>query len=177
MYKRIMVALDQSFMTDRVLETAIELAKSTGAQVAICHAIDETVLAQRDVAMMLPNSVGKTEARLRMGAEGFLGKAAEKARAAGLEVEIKVVESEQKHVSDMLIEAAAEWRADLLVVGTHGAGPIGGPPCWWPPGTPAAASSAFSLAAPPRAWFARGAGPCCWCAAKIRPTNGHPLSS
>lgn len=120
MYKRIMVALDQSFMSGRVLETAIELAKSTGAQIAICHAIDETILSQREVAMMLPNSVGKTEARLRMGAEGFLGKAAETARAAGLEVEIKVVESEKKHVSDMLIDAAAEWHADLLVVGTHG---------------------------------------------------------
>ncbi|WP_300336102.1 universal stress protein [Accumulibacter sp.] len=120
MYKRIMVALDQSFMTGRVLETAIELAKSTGARIAICHAIDETILAQREVAMMLPNSVGKTEARLRLGAEGFLGKAAETVRAAGVEVEIKVVESEQKHVSDMLIDAAAEWHADLLVVGTHG---------------------------------------------------------
>ncbi|HCZ13147.1 MAG TPA: universal stress protein [Accumulibacter sp.] len=120
MYKRIMVALDQSFMTGRVLETAIELAKSTGARIAICHAIDETILSQREVAMMLPNSVGKTEARLRLGAEGFLGKAAETVRAAGVEVEIKVVESEQKHVSDMLIDAAAEWHADLLVVGTHG---------------------------------------------------------
>lgn len=120
MYKRIMVALDQSFMTQRVLETAIELARSIGARLALCHAIDETVLSQREVAMMLPNSVGKTEARLRMGAEGFLGKAAETARAAGLEVEIKVVESETKHVSDMLIDAAAEWQADLLVVGTHG---------------------------------------------------------
>jgi len=120
MYKRIMVALDQSFMTGRVLETAIELAKSTGARIAVCHAIDETILSQREVAMMLPNSVGKTEARLRLGAEGFLGKAAETVRAAGVEVEIKVVESEQKHVSDMLIDAAAEWHADLLVVGTHG---------------------------------------------------------
>ncbi|MCP5228276.1 universal stress protein [Accumulibacter sp.] len=120
MYKRIMVALDQSFMTSRVLDTAIELAKSTGARVAICHAIDETVLAQRDVAMMLPNSVGKTEARLRLGAQGFVEKAAETARAAGVEAETMVVESEKKHVSDMLIEAAAEWKADLLVVGTHG---------------------------------------------------------
>ena len=47
-------------------------------------------------------------------------KAAEKVRAAGLDVEIKVVESETTHVSDMLIEAAAEWHADLLIVGTHG---------------------------------------------------------
>ena len=69
---------------------------------------------------MLPNSVGKAEYKMRLGAEGFLGKAAESARAVGVEVEIKLVESEVKHVSDMLVEAAAEWRADLLVVGTHG---------------------------------------------------------
>lgn len=120
MYKRIMVAVDESFMTSQVMEAAIELAKATGAQVAICHAIDETILAQREVAMMLPNSVGKTEARMRLGAQGFLDRLLQTARAAGVEAEIKLVESEQKHVSDMLIDAAGEWQADLLVVGTHG---------------------------------------------------------
>jgi len=120
MYKRIMVAVDESFMTSQVMEAAIELAKATGAQVAICHAIDETILAQREVAMMLPNSVGKTEARMRLGAEGFLDKLLQTVRSAGVEAEIKLVESEQKHVSDMLIDAAGEWQADLLVVGTHG---------------------------------------------------------
>ena len=120
MYKRIMVAVDESFMTSQVMETAIELAKATGAQVAICHAIDETILAQREVAMMLPNSVGKTEARMRLGAEGFLDRLLQTVRSAGVEAEIKLVESEQKHVSDMLIDAAGEWQADLLVVGTHG---------------------------------------------------------
>ena len=120
MYERIMIAVDESFMTGQVMESAIELAKATGAQVAICHAIDETIFAQREVAMMLPNSVGKSEARLRLGAEGFLGRLLEVARAAGVKAEIKLVESEQKHVSDMLIDAAAEWQADLLVVGTHG---------------------------------------------------------
>ena len=120
MYKRIMVAVDESFMTSQVMEAAIELAKATGAQVAICHAIDETILAQREVAMMLPNSVGKTEARMRLGAEGFLDRLLQTVRSAGVEAEIKLVESEQKHVSDMLIDAAGEWQADLLVVGTHG---------------------------------------------------------
>ena len=120
MYKRIMVAVDESFMTSQVMEAAIELAKATGAQVAICHAIDETILAQREVAMMLPNSVGKTEARLRLGAQAFLDRLAATARAVGVDAEVRIVESEQKHVSDMLIEAAAEWQADLLVVGTHG---------------------------------------------------------
>lgn len=120
MYKRIMVAVDESFMTNKVLGTAIEIAKSNGDKLAICHAIDETIFANREVEMMMPNSVGKAEYRLRLGAQGFLGKAADTARAAGVEVEIKLVESEQKHVSDMLADTSAEWQADLLVVGTHG---------------------------------------------------------
>jgi nucleotide-binding universal stress UspA family protein len=120
MYKRIMVAVDESFMTNKVLTTAIELAKSSGAKLAICHAIDETIFANRQMEMMLPNSVGKAEYKLRLGAQGFLGKAAETASAAGVEVETKLIESEEKHVSDMLASAAAEWKADLLVVGSHG---------------------------------------------------------
>ncbi len=84
MYKRIMVAVDESFMTVQVVQAGVDLAKVNGAQLAICHAIDETILAQRELAMMLPNSVGKTEARLRLGAQGFLGRLAETARAAGV---------------------------------------------------------------------------------------------
>jgi nucleotide-binding universal stress UspA family protein len=120
MYKRIMVAVDESFMTDKVLATAIDLAKASGAQLVVCHAVDETIFAQRQVEMMLPNSVGKAEYRLRMGAEGLLGKALATARAANVEAEVKLIESEHKHVSDMLADASAEWKADLLVVGSHG---------------------------------------------------------
>lgn len=120
MYKRIMVAVDESFMTGKVLDNAIELARLSGAKLAICHAVDETIFAHREVEMMLPNSVGKAEYRLRLGAQGFLGKAAETAGAAGVEAEIRLIESETRHVSDMLADAAAEWQADLLVVGTHG---------------------------------------------------------
>lgn len=120
MYKRIMVAVDESVMTEQVLAAAIELAKANAAQMAICHAIDETILARREVAMMLPNSVGKTEARLRLAAQSFLSRLAERARVAGVEAEVTLMESDQKHVSDMLVEAAEAWSADLLVVGTHG---------------------------------------------------------
>ena len=50
----------------------------------------------------------------------FVNKAAEIARAAGIDVETKIVESEVGHIAEMLADAAAEWQADLLVVGTHG---------------------------------------------------------
>ena len=120
MYKRIMVGIDESFMTTRVLDTAIELAKLSGAELVICHAVDETIFAGRQMEMMLPNSVGKAEYRMRLGASGFLGKAADTTRAAGVVAESRLIESEVKHVSDMLADAAEEWKADLMFVGTHG---------------------------------------------------------
>lgn len=120
MYKRIMAGIDESFMTSQVLTTAIELARANAAQLMICHGVDETMFASRQMEAMLPNSVGKVEYKLRVGAQGILGKAADAARAAGVEVEVKLIESEDKHVSDMLADAAAEWKADLIIVGTHG---------------------------------------------------------
>jgi len=121
MYKRILVAIDDSFMTDKVLDTAIELSKSCGATLGLLHALDETMFGHHPTAEnLLPNSVGKAEYRMRKGAGAFLDAASRRVLAAGVTAELKLVESETKHISDMLAEAAAEWKADLLIVGTHG---------------------------------------------------------
>ncbi len=121
MYKRILVAIDDSFMTDKVLDVAIELSKSNGATLGILHALDETMFGHHTHAEnLLPNSVGKLEYKMRKGAGAFLDRAAKRVADAGVDAELKLVESETKHISDMLADAAAEWKADLLVVGTHG---------------------------------------------------------
>ncbi|MCP5267518.1 MAG: universal stress protein [Zoogloeaceae bacterium] len=121
MYKRILVAIDDSFMTDKVLDTAIALSKSCGATLGLLHALDETMFGHHPSAEnLLPNSVGKAEFRMRKGAGAFLDKAAQRVAAAGVEAELKLVESETKHISDMLVDTAKEWNADLLIVGTHG---------------------------------------------------------
>jgi nucleotide-binding universal stress UspA family protein len=119
MYKRIMVAIDDSFATSKVLESAIESARQHGARLAICHALDETIFAQREAAIMLSKSVTQVTLDLKESAQEFVGKAADMARAAGVEVEEIIVESEVGHVAEMLADAAAAWQADLLVVGTH----------------------------------------------------------
>lgn len=120
MYTRIMAAIDDSFATSKVLDAAIEMAQKFGAKLAICHALDETIFAQREAAIMLSSSVSQIESKLRDSALEFVDEAAKVARAAGVEVEIRLVESEQDHVAEMLADAAAEWQADLLVAGTHG---------------------------------------------------------
>lgn len=119
MYKRIMVAIDDSFATSKVLGSAIESARQHGAKLAICHALDETIFSQREAAIMLSKSVEQVTLNLKESAQEFIGKAADIARAAGVDVETIIVESELGHVADMLADAAAQWQADLLVVGTH----------------------------------------------------------
>ena len=120
MYQRIMVAIDDSFANGNVLSTAIGMASQFGARLAICHALDETIFAQRMGEIMLSSSVGQVEKNLCSGAQAFLDQAADMARAAGLEVETRLVESEVKQVAEMVAEAASTWQADLLVVGSHG---------------------------------------------------------
>ena len=119
MYQRIMVAIDDSFATSRVLATAVEMAKLSGASLAICHAADETLFAQKMGEIMLSNSVSTIENTLRGEAKAFLEQAAEVARAAGVAVETQLIASEAKQVADMLAEAAEQWHADLLVAGSN----------------------------------------------------------
>ena len=118
MYQRIMVAIDDGFAAGSVLSSAIALARQCGARLAVCHALDETILARRQAEILLPGSIGEVEQNLDAGAREFLERAANEARAAGLEVDVRVVASQDAHVAEMLAGAAAEWQADLLVVGT-----------------------------------------------------------
>ena len=119
MYQRIMVAIDDSFATSRVLATAVEMARLSGASLAICHAADETLFAQKMGEIMLSNSVSTIENTLRGEAKAFLEQAAEVARAVGVAVETQLIASEAKQVADMLAEAAEKWHADLLVAGSN----------------------------------------------------------
>jgi nucleotide-binding universal stress UspA family protein len=120
MYQRIMVAIDDSFATSNVLASAVSVASRFGARLLICHALDETIFAQRTAEIMLSGSVGQVERSLCSGAQAFLDEAAGVARAAGVEVETRLVESEVKQVAEMLADTALAWKTDLLVVGTHG---------------------------------------------------------
>ena len=120
MYRRIMAAVDDSFSTSKVLDAAINLARHYDAKLAICHALDVTIFSQRPISLMLPNTLGEVEQGLRDSAREFLDKALDVARAAGVDAEIRIVDSQEEHVAEMLADAAEQWQADLLVVGKHG---------------------------------------------------------
>ncbi len=119
MYQRIMVAIDSNFAASKVLDAGIEMARNFGARMALCHALDDTILAQQFARVVLPDGISPIEDSLRNGATEFLMQAADIARAQGVETEIRLVDSETEHVPELLARAAAEWKADLLIVGMH----------------------------------------------------------
>lgn len=116
MYQRIMVAVDGSETSGRGLQEAINLAKDQKAKLAIVHVIDIVVVFG---AGQFPGAY--IDATREM-AHDTIEQARKTALAEGIEPEIQSPEivTTGYHVADTIAERARDWKADLLVVGTHG---------------------------------------------------------
>ncbi len=123
MYGKILVPVDGSPTSSRGLQEAIKLANLAGAQVKLLHVIDEISFITSFEA-----STGLSADMLQLlkeGGEQVLQEAAAQAQAAGLKVETELVESYAGRVSDLVIDKAREWGAQLIVLGTHGRRGVG----------------------------------------------------
>lgn len=118
MYKRILVAIDNSTTAQKALDEAITLARSLGASLCIVNAADEGPLTQHGMGLGSYIDVDKMKEEMRNTGYALLAQAL--AKAAGCQAEVKLLESAQKRLGDMIIAAATEWQADLIVMGTHG---------------------------------------------------------
>ena len=118
MYQRIQVAVDGSSTSDRALQEAIRLAKEQRALLHIVHVIDV-------VPMVLDAEFIDIEAMrraMRQSGQQVMDRAREKAKAAGIEAETRLVEIDTpaQRLAQKIVEEAKAWPADLLVIGTHG---------------------------------------------------------
>jgi len=115
-YQRIMVAVDGSATAERGLQEAIGFARDQNAKLAIIHVVDIVVVFG---AGQFP---GAYVAATRELARDIIERARETARAAGIEAEVQSPEivTSGYHVGDTIADLARDWKADLLVVGTHG---------------------------------------------------------
>ena len=118
MYTRILVAIDNSTTAQKALDEAITLARSLGASLCITHAADEGPLTQHGMGLGSYIDVDKIKEEMRSTGHALLAQAL--AKATGCQAEVKLLESAQKRLGDMIIAAATEWQADLIVMGTHG---------------------------------------------------------
>ena len=118
MYQRILAAVDDSATSDRALQQAIGLAKDQHATLRIVYAVDEVAIYN---SASLADPSGIEQAWIETG-HRILDKARNLARAAGVDTEVKLLETENigERIADAIVEEARTWPADIVVVGTHG---------------------------------------------------------
>jgi nucleotide-binding universal stress UspA family protein len=117
MYKNILVAVDGSTTSLRGLEEAIRLAKATGARLVLLHVMNALVLSSEIASTAYYQALAQS---LRESGTKILEQAAAIARDANVPFEQKMIEKIGAHAADEIVAAAENWRADLIVLGTHG---------------------------------------------------------
>ncbi len=124
MFQRILVPIDGSPTSNRGLEVAIDLASDQKAKVCLLYVVDELVVTGAVDAMtyVSPSYIDEFIRALRNGGKKLLTEAEAKVRKHGIEVEVVLLETLGRHVADAIIKQAKKWRADVIVLGTHGRG-------------------------------------------------------
>lgn len=123
MYRQILVPVDGSDTANKALQAALELAKDSGGRVRAIHVMEEVAYASNF------NQFGVyTEELLNAMQEagkGILQDAMTRAQSAGVAADTLLFDSVSGRLAEVVANAAREWNADLIVVGTHGRRGVG----------------------------------------------------
>ena len=116
-YKKILVPVDGSPTSMAGLNEALRLAKNQKARVRLVHIVDEVAIFASSEGGLNIEPVIES---LKSGGKRILARAAKLAAARGVRAETEMVENATSRVADVLIGRARRWRAQLIVMGTHG---------------------------------------------------------
>jgi len=118
MYRKILVPLDGSAVAEKALDTAVELARLTGAELILFRAL---VLPSYHFAIPGAFPVNMTELvdGERSAAEGYLDRLQAIHSEQGLNVRVSLSEGK---AAAAILEAAETEDVDLLVLASHGQG-------------------------------------------------------
>lgn len=118
--KKVLIAVDYSPSSEKIAEAGYELAKVMNAQVCIMHVITDV----KYYGMEYPSFMGYTGYNMEMDinmadelhkvAEDFMEKTKEHFNDPELSTHIG-----QGDTADTILDYASEWKADVLVLGTH----------------------------------------------------------
>lgn len=116
-YKRILVPVDGSPTSARGLLEAIKLAHDARAKLLLLHVVEEYAI------LGIPEagaSIGPVLDTLKRTGRTTLAKLERSARRAGARPETKLVEDFSGRIANSIVDQAKRWRADVIVMGTHG---------------------------------------------------------
>lgn len=118
MYNRILVPIDGSATSEAGLKEAIRMAQLTKANMRMVHVVDELSFAMTVDAYRY--HAGELLDLTRQNGAKLLETAVSTARAAGIEADSVLYENLDRTVHQRVLDEADDWKAELIVMGTHG---------------------------------------------------------
>ncbi|HEV2239770.1 MAG TPA: universal stress protein [Streptosporangiaceae bacterium] len=116
MYEKVLVAVDHSEVSERVLAAARDLALLSKGEVWVVHLREREVIAQ----------LGRVPSESESEAEAAITSAVESLNAAGVRAHGEVRDTLFGHAAREIIEDARERGADVIVMGSRGRGDLTG---------------------------------------------------
>ncbi len=114
---KILLAIDDSKFSSAAIRAVEAQARRPDTEVRILHVVEPpTILTAREMGAYASNLEAEWEKHLKQ-AEELVANAARILREAGLKESTAVEHGDPK---SKIIDIAAEWHADLIVLGSHG---------------------------------------------------------
>lgn len=118
MYKKILVAIDDSETSRSALAEALHIARTSKAKLYITHVADETMLNIHGHALASVINLENAVATLTQAGQKLLDAAMQ--QAAGVDAEALMLEASNRRISETIAEKSRELSVDLIVIGRHG---------------------------------------------------------
>jgi nucleotide-binding universal stress UspA family protein len=110
---KILIGVDHSEFSGDLVRVMVKQLRSEHAEVLVLHVLQQVTQAVPEMAFgYAPEMAGE-----RRSAQVLVERIATELRSAGFKADTAV---EVADVRDGIIDAATRWRADLIVVGSHG---------------------------------------------------------
>ena len=116
-FRKILIAVDESAFAARAADVGFDLARSLGAEVAIIHVVDPSV-----VAYAPEGGIPASELVTLAQQDGKRLIAAFSQRASLQPAPLEFIHIGKQATE--IVKAAKDWPADLVVVGSHGRGGV-----------------------------------------------------